>query len=128
MRYIFKESEKRKIGKVILNFRKTVPSLTYEKVEHPIIYRGKITKVSMHFPPGCNSLVEARLIFIDSEGEIHYIVPSIPDSYIALDDVTQPFEVDFEITGRGTLRAEFQNHDNTWEHTISIIVTLEIGE
>ena len=109
----------------ILNFRKTVSSLRGETISKVVPFTGAITQVSMHFPAGCNSLVEVRLYSVDLNGEIHYIVPSNSEEYIALDDVTQPFNISYIVTKGSILNVEILNHDSVNSHTITTIVVLK---
>jgi len=100
-------------------FKKTVPSLEIESEEHRIPHDGIVTRVVMHFPPGCSSLVDVRLLYIE-DGKEYYVVPSIEDKFIALDAATPVYEPKFPVKQGKILKVEWYNYDDTYEHTISV--------
>lgn len=108
----------------IIPFSKAVAKLSEETVARVVPYDGKITQVSIHFPSGCNSLVEVRLYLVNLGGNVEYIVPSKDEEYIALDDVTQPFNINYPIKKDSTLKVDIINHDSVYSHTITAIVVL----
>jgi len=109
-----------------LTLRKTVPALThvYEDIRVPV--DGIITNVFMHFPPGANALVDVRLLY-RVDGHEYYVVPSIDDKFIALDDFTPSFPTSFPVEEGKVLRGDWWNYDSANPHTIPIIVTIMSG-
>jgi len=100
-----------------LNFRKTVQPLTSEYEIKPSTYDGVIKEIIVHFPPGCNSLVEVKVF--------HGTTQILPEKGgIALDDATQGFIIEREVRSGDPIRVEWINHDDTYEHTISVIVNI----
>ena len=98
--------------------RKNISTLSEEKASDRIENSGTITQCVMHFPPGCNALVEVRMLH---NGKA--ICPV--DGYIALDETTPVFGLLEPCREGDTITAEFINHDESYEHTISVIVSIE---
>jgi hypothetical protein len=101
-----------------INLRKTVSALGTGEISSVISEEGIITGITMHFPPGCNSLVEARILY-DSE----VICPSSGD-YIALDDASPTFVTRIPAKKGKVAKMELINHDDTYSHTISTIISI----
>lgn len=107
-----------------VNFRITTPSL---QSRNPIRYSpesGIINSAIIHFPSGCDSLVEI-LIY-------HKTVQVLPTPAtgqgaqvgIALNDTTQSFDIREEIRRDDPLQVLVINHDGTYEHTISVVILI----
>jgi len=79
---------------------------------------GAITNIELHFPNGCNGLVEIRC-YVNQE----QILPVT--GYIALNDFTRSYSVNRKITNRDNLRVRISNRDAINPHTISIIFNME---
>jgi len=80
---------------------------------------GIIRHAVLHFPPGCNSLVE---IFIHRRTE--QILPEGRVG-IALDDATQLFEINEPVIKGDPIRVIARNHDDTYPHTVTAIIYIE---
>ena len=79
---------------------------------------GFIHTIWLTFPPGCVGLVKIRML-IDG----HPFLPVHQDSYISGDGYTFPFPVMFEITDEPmTLTVEAWNDDDTYNHSIQVII------
>jgi len=100
---------------VQLNFRKTVQPLTEEYEIKPSIWDGTIRQITVHFPPGCNALVEVKVYHGGTQ-----ILPE--KGGLALDDATPTFVVNRPVRAGDPIRVEWINHDDTYEHTVSVIV------
>jgi len=99
-----------------LNFRKTVQPLTKEYEVKTLEEYGTIKQITVHFPPGCNSLVEVKVF--------HGTRQVLPDKDgIALDDATPTFTIERDVNLGDPIRVEWINHDDTYEHTVSVIVS-----
>jgi len=98
-----------------LNFRKTVQPLTEEYEVKPSPVTGIIKQVTIHFPPGCNSLVEVKVFHGSKQ-----IVPE--KGGVALDDATPSFILEEKVNLGDSIRVDYVNHDDTYDHTISVIV------
>ena len=99
-----------------LVFRMPTSSLNAisETEEAPLT--GKITRALIHFPAGCNALVEVEVWHKRKK-----ILPSTRYG-VVLDNTTQPFELDEEINIGDAIEVITKNHDNTYDHTIVVIV------
>lgn len=100
-----------------INFRRTVSAQDSDTQTKESTILGTIKNVILHFPPGCNALVEVRV----SHGT-KQIVPR--EGYIALNDATPTFEVNEPINVGDSILVEIINHDSTYSHTISTIINI----
>ncbi len=104
-------------------FTKTISTLEETSEEHRVPFNGTITEVTMYFPAGCEAAVDVRLLYFEGK-EKQFVVPAIDEKYIALDDTSTSFIVNFPVKANGKLKVEFLNYDDTNQHIISVIVTL----
>lgn len=82
---------------------------------------GKIVTVTMHWPTGCNSLVD--LAFGRSAvASDEWLCPSTPNTYLALENATPVFKLDADVRRDDILWVEFRNRDGAWPHTPAVIV------
>jgi hypothetical protein len=79
---------------------------------------GLITNITLHFPNGCNALVELSC-FVNQE----QILPV--SGFIALNDATKEFPIFKKVTKKSVLRVLVVNRDGGFPHTPSIIFHLE---
>ena len=100
---------------VQLNFRKTISALTEEEEIKYSPFTGTIKQVIMHFPPGANSLVEVKVYHGSKQ-----IVPE--KGGVALDNATPTFMIEEPVREGDAIKVVWINHDDTYEHTISVIV------
>jgi hypothetical protein len=101
-----------------LNFRQEVAALSEEHEIKTSLWKGTIKDIIVHFPPGANALVEVRVF--------HGSTQILPEKGgVALDDATPIFGVERPINLGDHIRVEWANHDDTYEHTISVIVNIE---
>lgn len=106
------------IFNIAVNFVETVPAATGLNVTKNFIYSGKVKQVLFHFPPGCNGLVNVRLLKDQ--------LPFYPQQgYLALDNASPIFPLDIDYYRDEPLTLEIQNTDSANAHTISCIVTIE---
>jgi len=101
-----------------LNFRKTVAALTQEEESKSVPATGIVKQIVVHFPPGCNSLVEVKVFHGSKQ-----ILPE--KGGIALDDATVPFGANEPVKVGDIIKVVWINHDDTYEHTISVVVYIE---
>jgi len=78
---------------------------------------GELTNITLHFPNGCNALVELSC-FVNQE----QILPI--SGFIALNDATKDFPIFKKVTKKSVLRVQIANTD-IFPHTPSIIFNLE---
>jgi hypothetical protein len=107
------------LGEIVtqLNFRKTVQPLTEEYEIKPVTEYGTIKQITVHFPDGCNSLVEVKVF--------HGTRQILPEKGgIALDNATPSFVIERDVSLGDPIRVEWINHDDTYPHSISVIVSI----
>ena len=107
----------------VLSFSKLIkPGYQDEQARQPGT-KGLVVAVLMHFPAGASGLVEIRVVKQSHGGGKDYIVPSLEDSFIALDDtefVAAPLSIPVE--SRDTIRTEWYNYDGGFAHTVPVFV------
>lgn len=81
---------------------------------------GTATRILIHFPAGCQSLVEVFVYY-----KRHQIFPW-GTTGIALDDATQTFVISQEAIKNEPLEVLLINHDNVNPHTI--VTTIQVVE
>jgi len=87
--------------------------------EHKHIPMLKTVKtVTIHWPPGCNALVEVAVGYSQDKR----LLPE--EGYLALDNATPTWNVN-KVTESDTLWVEIRNGDSVNPHTISVIVNYE---
>jgi len=99
----------------------TVPPLGTITIAELSPVTGKIILVTMHFPDGCDALVEVAF----GHGPT-WVTPSEINTYIALNDATPVFGNRNEpIEKNEYLWARIRNGDGGFPHSISVIPTVE---
>lgn len=101
-----------------LVYRQTCQILSTARTTKYSPITGKVTRALMHFPAGCQTLVEAIVNY-----KRHQIFP-YPPGGVALDDATETFTINQEVLKGDPLEVLIINHDSVNPHTIT--VTLEI--
>ena len=89
------------------------------KLAEPSPLRGRITSVTMHFPDGCNGL--GHIAFGHSEV---WLCPSVPGTYISLNNATPTFPTNEPIEKGERLWAELRNADGLYPHNVSVIAVI----
>ena len=108
----------------VIPFQKTVATAYQDEQERLIPFNGIIGDVIMGFPAGCQQLVEVKLLYLPTGGGKKYIIPTIEDTFIALDDVTVLFRPNYPVKSPGNLRVEWWNYDSLNPHTVPVIATI----
>lgn len=122
---LVRESVPEAIGdSYVIPFQKTVAVATQDEQDRNLPFTGVIRDVIMAFPAGCHQLVEVRLVYYPAEGSRVTIVPSLDDTFIALDDFTAVFQPRRFVVAPGHLRVEWYNYDELNTHTVPVLVTL----
>lgn len=99
-------------------FAHTLPALQGVELKEACSLTGSITEVTMHFPKGCNALVDLAF----GHRDIHMCPRS---GYIALNNATPSWRDLHEPVKKGEdLWAELRNGDGANPHSPSIICTL----
>lgn len=99
-----------------LNYKETVASLAENKPTQYSPVDGIIERAVIHFPSGCNGLVEVELYH-----KAKKIFPNTRGG-IALDDATQTFSLHEPVTSNDPIQVIFTNHDGTNSHTLSAVI------
>ena len=107
----------------VLVFKKTVTKLESDYEDNRVPFGGIVTRVIMQFPAGCNYLMDVRLLYRVDDRE-YYILPSVEGQFISLDDAAPPFIISFPVNAGKTLRVEWYNYDDTYPHTVPVIVSM----
>ena len=81
---------------------------------------GRATRAIIHWPDGCNALVDVAVGYEDSQ-----FLPQYEDSYFSLNNATPEFPVDVPVKSGGKFWAKLQNRDSLNDHTITVIMTVE---
>lgn len=107
----------------ILEFTKLIkPGYQDEQQRQPGV-KGLITGVLMHFPAGCLGLVEVRVVRQSYKGGEAPVVPSLEDSFIALDDINfRATSLAIPVEARDIIRVEWRNYDGGFAHTVPVFV------
>jgi hypothetical protein len=109
-----------------INYRITTTSLSTSRTQRYVPEKGKLISAQLHFPPGCNQLVEV----IVRHGTVQILPTPVKggtgSTGIALDSATRPFSLNFIPVEKNDLIEVFIiNHDNTNSHTISVVILIE---
>jgi len=105
----------------------TVPANTTKKnpfTEVLPIDRGIITRVDLKFPAGCQGLVSVQVYRYE-----YQIVPLNRDAWVTGDDEVVPTRPMHDaLSAPYQLKVVIANEDDTYEHTVSVRVTVESEE
>jgi hypothetical protein len=96
----------------------TVASATQVTLADTSPIEGMVTDITLHFPDGCNALVEIRCL-------INQVQVLPVTGFIALNNTTKDFSVNRTIRKNDKLRVVIANRDAANAHTPSIIWNLE---
>ena len=108
----------------IIPFQKTVAVAYQDEQERQVPFSGIIENVIMGFPAGCHQLLEVDLLYLPAGGGRKCIIPTIENTFIALDDFTVLFRPGYPIKAPGQLRVEWWNYDSLNVHTVPVIATI----
>jgi len=101
-----------------IQFRQTLAPQQAVRLIDTVPIDGKITSVTVHFPPGCLAAVDIAFGY-----QTRQIIPF--EGFLALDDATPVFPVSEMVKRYDTIWCVMQNGDPIWPHTPSVIVTME---
>ena len=102
-----------------VNLRASVQPLTGTRVARPSPLTGKIVQLILHWPDGCDALVDVAIGHKDT-----WILPHEVDTYIALNDATPVLTVDEPIEKGEMAWMILRNTDGVNPHAISCTVTI----
>lgn len=98
----------------IINLRAVVPANAEAFVSDDVRVKGAVTRITMHFPAGANSLVDVA-VMVENE----QVLPV--QGNIALDDATPTFSVFRPVDTNDVVGARIRNADGANPHTITVI-------
>ena len=110
----------------LINIRQLAVLETGYTLRRKIDKDGWLHSGYIHFPAGCNGLVQVRLSVEISGTEMHLI--PIPDrttntaQFVALDNFTLPFPLDVQVKKNDVIVFEINNYDLVFNHNISLLV------
>jgi len=105
-----------------INFRYNLPASTGVRLLYRLKKGGYLMEGLMHFPAGCNALVQVR-VMLGIGGQQIQVTP-IDNQFIALDDANYRFIIDRRVSKDDIIYVEMNNYDAVNTHQISVIVTL----
>lgn len=97
----------------------TLPPLTGVHLEEAIPIKGTITSIVLHYPGGCNALVDVSV----GHGERQLCPSGI--GMVALDGATPVIPVSEKANIDDVVWVEMSNGDGANSHTITVIMTVE---
>jgi len=104
-----------------INFRYSIAASTSIELSYEMDHDARLTEGFMHFPPGCNSLVEMRVLV--GSGSARKQVTPINNDFIALDDATYHFVLDQKLERKEKVFVEISNYDQDNAHAVSAIIS-----
>lgn len=101
-------------------FRQTLPSGQGKRIKlDPVV--GVIRTIQIHWPDGCNGLVGVAVKYGSRQ-----ILPVQSAGYLSLNDCTPTWTgVDYQVD-KANIWVDLQNADQTWKHTVTVIVGVEV--
>ena len=107
--------------RVLPRFQDTVPLLQGSRLIQRSPSGGYIREVTIHWPPGCLTLVDVRVL--------HHTVQFCPEvGFLALDNATPAYAFYERVELDEEIIVEIQNTDDTNAHTITVTVNIEKDE
>lgn len=106
-----------------INFRETVEPLAELGEADTIEFSpatGTIDSCLLHFPEGCNALVEVMLYCRKQQ-----ILPTNRSS-IALNNATNLYDLNHPVRDRDSIYLKIINHDSTYSHTITAVIAINV--
>lgn len=97
-----------------------VSALTQVTLQHEIPFDCQTISCAVHFPAGCNALVQVYLQTSDGTKIFPY-----KGEYIALDGATEVFPFIYFLKSGERLQAVIANTDDTNPHSVEVIVSIQ---
>jgi len=102
-----------------LVFRITTAALTSSTTLKYAPLTGLLNSVTVHFPAGCQQLVEVFLWYKRQQ-----VFPHPPDGLVG-DDTTQKYAIYQNVRNRDPLEVRILNHDALNQHTVIVILHID---
>jgi hypothetical protein len=87
-------------------------------IEEKITLTGFVKEVTIHWPAGCNALVDVAVEYLTTR-----FCPR--QGFLALNDTTPTYYFNEPVTKDDTIRVIMQNRDGGFTHNITVTVTIE---
>lgn len=109
-----------------IDFRETVPLAQGVEVRRICPINGYVSFVVMHFPPGCNALVQVQLAHEKGSagGPRTGILPTDANTFLALDNATPNVNLHFPVKRGDWFYLRIRNTDGVNPHTISVDIII----
>lgn len=104
-----------------------IPPQKRAREKDTIRFNGMVTQVTISFPPGCNSLVDVKVLYKPRVGDIEYLLPSEENRWIAKDDTTVTYSVRHRVEKRGEIVVQWRNTDDSYGHNVGVEVVIKRG-
>lgn len=101
-----------------IRIQQNVPLNTGMILTQPPPFDGYIKEVKIHWPPGCNGLVDVRV----GHGTMQFC-PF--EGFLSLDNVTPTYPFNEYVSHTENIFVEIQNTDGVNAHTISVMINIE---
>lgn len=88
------------------------------RLSDSIPFNGHVKEIMIHWPPGCNALVDVMVGY-----ELSQLCPR--SGFLALDSVTPAYQFNFPVVKDRQCWVEMRNRDGLWPHTITVTVSIE---
>jgi len=99
--------------------RETVQPLKGTRAKKPSPLTGRITQLVLHFPDGCNALVDVAIGHKDT-----WVCPNEIDTFVALNDATPVLTVNEPIEKGEEIWMIIRNADGREQHAITVTATV----
>jgi len=105
-----------------INFRREtgIPAATEIILTTQMPFSCNTSTVVLHFPPGCNGLVQVNLQLANGT-----VIFPYDGKFIALDSATQMFEFEYYLNSGTILDCKISNTDDTNAHDVQVIVSIK---
>jgi len=101
-----------------ISFAYNLAALQGVMLEETAPFAGYIKQIGLHFPDGCNALVDVRVG--------HNVEQFCPrEGYLALNDATPTYPFNVEVSDGDSIWVEMRNGDTVNPHNITVTVILE---
>lgn len=101
-----------------LRFQQVVPALQGMTLQDQVPMHGRITQITVHFPNGCNALVDVAVSHKSSQ-----VLPV--SGFIALNDTTTQFPLDTKVQQGDDLTVQINNGDAANPHAITVVISIQ---
>ncbi len=102
-----------------VRFEETLDALEGIEVESRCPLRGEIRSITIHWPEGCDGLVD---IAVGHNGT--FLCPNEPETFLALNNATPTFPMEEPVVWDERLWGIIRNTDDANPHKVSVIIII----